>query len=155
MQGNFTEKAREAITKAQQYAVHLGHNYVGTEHILLGLVGVKDSVASKAIEAQGVTEEAITEKIEELVGINNGGGYYPQDFTPRSKRVIDMSVQESIKMGTGYVGTEHILLALMQEQDSIAVRILASLGVNGQKLYEDVMLYENGRRKQIRPHRRP
>ena len=67
MQGNFTEKAREAITKAQQYAVHLGHNYVGTEHILLGLVGVKDSVASKAIEAQGVSEEAITEKIEELV----------------------------------------------------------------------------------------
>ena len=139
MQGNFTEKAREAITKAQQYAVHLGHNYVGTEHILLGLVGVKDSVASKAIEAQGVSEEAITEKIEELVGVNNGGGYYPQDFTPRSKRVIDMSVQEAIKMGTGYVGTEHILLALMQEQDSIAVKILASLGVNGQKLYEDIM----------------
>ena len=77
MQGNFTEKAREAITKAQQYAVHLGHNYVGTEHILLGLAGVKDSVASKAIEAQGVTEEAIIEKIEELVGVNNGGGYYP------------------------------------------------------------------------------
>lgn len=139
MQGNFTEKAREAIAKAQQYAVHLGHNYVGTEHMLLGLVGVKDSVASKAIEAQGVSEEAIIEKIEELVGINNGGGYYPQDYTPRSKRVIQMSVQEAIKMGTGYVGTEHILLALMQESDSVAVRILASLGVNGQKLYEDIM----------------
>lgn len=139
MQGNFTEKAREAIAKAQQYAVHLGHNYVGTEHILLGLVGVKDSVASKAIEAQGVNEESIIEKIEELVGINNGSGYYPQDYTPRSKRVIEMSVQESIKMGTGYVGTEHILLALIQETDSIAVRILSSLGVNGQKLYEDIM----------------
>ncbi len=139
MQGNFTEKAKEAIRKAQQYAVHLGHNYVGTEHLLLGLVGVKDSVASKAIEAQGITEDAITEKIDELVGLNNGGGYYPQDYTPRSKRVIDMSVQEAIKMGTGYVGTEHILLALIQENDSIAVRILASLGVNGQKLYEDIM----------------
>ncbi len=139
MQGNFTEKAREAIAKAQQYAVHLGHNYVGTEHILLGLVGVKDSVASKAIEAQGVNEESIIEKIEELVGINNSSGYYPQDYTPRSKRVIEMSVQESIKMGTGYVGTEHILLALIQETDSIAVRILSSLGVNGQKLYEDIM----------------
>lgn len=139
MQGNFTEKAREAIAKAQQYAVHLGHNYVGTEHILLGLVGVKDSVASKSIEAQGVNEEAIVEKIEELVGINNGAGYYPQDYTPRSKRVIEMSVQESIKMGTGYVGTEHILLALIQETDSIAVRILSLLGVNGQKLYEDIM----------------
>jgi len=139
MQGNFTEKAREAIAKAQQYAVHLGHNYVGTEHILLGLVGVKDSVASKAVEAQGVNEEAIIEKIEEFVGVNNSGGYYPQDYTPRSKRVIDMSVQESIKMGTGYVGTEHILLALIQETDSIAVRILSSLGVNGQKLYEDIM----------------
>ena len=139
MQGNFTEKAKEAIRKAQQYAVHLGHNYVGTEHLLLGLVGVKDSVASKAIEAQGITEDAITEKIDELVGLNNGGGYYPQDYTPRSKRVIDMSVQEAINMGTGYVGTEHILLALIQENDSIAVRILASLGVNGQKLYEDIM----------------
>ena len=139
MQGNFTEKAKEAIRKAQQYAVHLGHNYVGTEHLLLGLVGVKDSVASKAIEAQGITEDAITEKIDELVGLNHGGGYYPQDYTPRSKRVIDMSVQEAIKMGTGYVGTEHILLALIQENDSIAVRILASLGVNGQKLYEDIM----------------
>ena len=139
MQGNFTEKAKEAIRKAQQYAVHLGHNYVGTEHLLLGLVGVKDSVASKAIEAQGITEDAITEKIDELVGLNNGGGYYPQDYTPRSKRVTDMSVQEAIKMGTGYVGTEHILLALIQENDSIAVRILASLGVNGQKLYEDIM----------------
>lgn len=139
MQGNFTEKAREAIARAQQYAVHLGHNYVGTEHILLGLVGVKDSVASKAIEAQGVNEEAIAEKIEELIGVNNGGGYYPQDYTPRSKRVIEMSVQEAIKMGTGYVGTEHILLALIQETDSIAVRILSALGVNGQKLYEDIM----------------
>lgn len=139
MQGNFTEKAKEAIAKAQQYAVHLGHNYVGTEHILLGLIGVKDSVASKAIEAQGVNEEAVEEKIEELVGINNSGGYYPQDYTPRSKRVIEMSVQEAIKMGTGYVGTEHILLALIQETDSIAVRILSSLGVNGQKLYEDIM----------------
>ena len=105
MQDNFTEKAREAITKAQQYAVRLGHNYVGTEHILLGLVGVKDSVAAKAIEAQGVSEQAVIEKIEQLVGVNNGGGYYPQDFTPRSKRVIDMSVQEAIKMGTGYAGT--------------------------------------------------
>ena len=139
MQDNFTEKAREAITKAQQYAVRLGHNYVGTEHILLGLVGVKDSVAAKAIEAQGVSEQAVIEKIEQLVGVNNGGGYYPQDFTPRSKRVIDMSVQEAIKMGTGYVGTEHILLALMQEQDSVAVRILETLGVSGQKLYEDIM----------------
>lgn len=139
MQGNFTEKAREAISKAQQYAVKLGHNYVGTEHILLGLVGVKESVASKAIEAQGVNEEAIIEQIGKLVGINTSGGYYPQDYTPRSKRVIDYSVQEAIKMGTGYVGTEHILLALIQEQDSVAVRILASLGVNGQKLYEDIM----------------
>ena len=74
--------------QAQQYAVHLGHNYVGTEHILLGLAGVKDSVASKAIEAQGVTEEAIIEKIEELVGVNNGGGYYPQDFTPGQRELL-------------------------------------------------------------------
>lgn len=139
MQGRFTEKANEVIKKSQEAAVRLGHNYVGTEHILLGLAEVVDSVAAKAIEGQGVSIEDIIEKIEGLVGTHNNGGHLPQDFTPRSKRVFDLSVQEALKMGTGYVGTEHILLALMHEQDSIAVKILILMGVNPQRLYEDIM----------------
>lgn len=139
MQGKFTEKARQVLNKAQESAIALGHNYVGTEHILLGLMSVTDSVAAKAIEGQGITIEQVVEKIESLIGTNNGNGYGLQDFTPRSKRVVDLSVQEAMKMGTGYVGTEHILLALMEQQDCIAVKILVSLGVSPQRLYEDIL----------------
>ncbi len=139
MQGKFTQKAKEVLENAQQAALSLGHSYVGTEHILLGLLSVTDCVASRAIEAQGVNREDVIDKIEEMVGIHNGGGYMPSDYTPRSKRVIELSVSEALKMGTGYVGTEHILLALLNEQDSIAVKILETLGVNTQRLYEDIM----------------
>lgn len=138
MQGKFTEKAQEVIKKAQEAAIELGHNYVGTEHILLGLTEVSDGVAAKAIESQGITAEDVIHKIETLVGTANSGSM-PQDFTPRTKRVIDLSIQEALKMGTGYVGTEHILLALMHEVDCIAVKILVLLGVNSQRLYEDIM----------------
>ena len=139
MQGRFTEKAQMVWKQAQEAAVELGHNYIGTEHILLGLSEVTDGVAAKALESQGVTEEMIMEKIDALVGTQNGGGFGPQDYTPRAKRIIQLSVQEAMNMGTGYVGTEHILLALLNEQDCIAVKILAILGVNPQRLYEDIM----------------
>ncbi|HCT64624.1 MAG TPA: ATP-dependent Clp protease ATP-binding subunit ClpC [Lachnospiraceae bacterium] len=137
MQGKFTEKAQEVIRKAQNSAVALGHNYVGTEHILLGLSAVEDSVSAKAIESQGIREADITEKIEELIGASGGGSL--QGYTPRVKRILDGSVQEALTMGTGYVGTEHILIALLGESDCIAVKILQALGVNLQRLYEDIM----------------
>ncbi|MGE4213570.1 MAG: ATP-dependent Clp protease ATP-binding subunit [Anaerotignaceae bacterium] len=137
MEGKFTEKAHEAIRKAQHGAVALGHNYVGTEHILLGLSAVADSVSAKAIESQGISETDITEKIEELIGISSGGSL--QGYTPRVKRILDGAVQEALTMGTGYVGTEHILIALLGESDCIAVKILQSLGVNLQRMYEDIM----------------
>lgn len=139
MQGKFTQKAKEVIEYAQESAVNLGHNYVGTEHLLLGLSGVSESVAAKALEAQGVGVENIEEKIEEMVGPSSGTKSQPIDFTPRTKRVLEASLSEAVKMGTGYIGTEHLLLALLREPESIAVRILASLNVNPQKLYEDIM----------------
>ena len=138
MEGKFTEKAQQVIRKAQHGAVALGHNYVGTEHILLGLSAVPDSVSAKAIESQGISETDITEKIEELIGISSGGGGL-QGYTPRVKRILDRAVQEALSMGTGYVGTEHILIALLGESDCIAVKLLQSLGVNLQRLYEDIM----------------
>jgi ATP-dependent Clp protease ATP-binding subunit ClpC len=139
MQGKFTQKAQEAIQKAQETALEFGYKYVGTEHILLGLTLVKDSVAAKALESQGVTAKNVMEKMSALIGAK-AVGFIPQDFTPRAKRVVEFSVQEAYHMGTGYVGTEHLLLALMHETDSIAVKILVLMGVNAQRLYEDIMI---------------
>ena len=138
MQGKFTQKAREVIEYAQQAAAELGHGYVGTEHLLLALRHIDESVASKALEGQGVTKDAIVSRIGQMVGISDSLGV-PQDFTPRTKRVIELSLQEAIKMGTGYIGTEHLLLALLREKDSVAVKILESLNVNVQKLSEEIL----------------
>ena len=140
MQGKFTEKARKVIENAQNFAAELRHNYVGTEHLLLGLMSVSEGVAAKALDAQGVTEAAISDKMTELAGEGGQVAFAPQDFTPRTKRVLEASMQESLRMGTGYIGTEHMLLALLRESDNVAVQILRQLNVNIQKLYDEIML---------------
>jgi ATP-dependent Clp protease ATP-binding subunit ClpC len=139
MQGKFTEKAKAAIESAQSAAVEMGHNYVGTEHLLLGLLSVHDGIAAKALEEQGVSDDDVVDKIDELIGSQNTGINMPRDFTPRSKRILEISFQEAVKMGTGYIGTEHLLIALLRDPDSIAVKVLTTLSVNIQKLYEDIM----------------
>ncbi|MCL2362664.1 MAG: ATP-dependent Clp protease ATP-binding subunit [Defluviitaleaceae bacterium] len=138
MNSPFTEKARQAIQNAQEVAVALGHSYVGTEHLLLGLAKVEDSVAAKALEAQGVKADGIEKQIKETgsQGKSTGG---PADFTPRTKRIFEVSKQEATRMHVSYVGTEHLLIAILKEQDSIATRMLTSLGCNIQKLYDDMM----------------
>ncbi len=138
MQGKFTERARMAIENAQKSAANLGHQGVGTEHLLLGLALVEDGVAAKALSAQNVTARDIEEKISEFLGEsqNNTGVL---DFTPRTKRVLEMSAQEALRMGAGYIGTEHLLLASLREQDSVAFRILVALNVNLKRLYDDIM----------------
>jgi len=143
MSSPFTEKARQAIQNAQETAVALGHSYVGTEHLLLGLAQVPDCVAAKALEAQNVTAEGIEKKIQEVgnQGKSTGG---PADFTPRTKRIFEISKQEAQRMHVSYVGTEHMLIAILKEQDSIATRILSALGCNIQKLYDDMMQMLSG-----------
>ncbi len=138
MMAKFTERAKRAIEEAQQAAMDFGHKYVGTEHLLLGLLRVSDGVAAKALETQGVTEDKITDKI---VNTNNGTdfGSVRADFTPRTKRVIEMSLQEALKMGTGYVGTEHLLLAILRETDCIAVKLLLQINANTQRIYDEIM----------------
>ena len=138
MQGNFTNKAQEVLKRAQEAALKLGNKYVGTEHILLGLTLVSDSVAAKALESQGITYHQVMDKIQSMTG-GTSAYYIPADFTPRAKRVVESSVQEAFRMGTGYVGTEHILIALIRENDNIAVRIMVSLDLNLQRLYDDIM----------------
>ena len=138
MQGKFTNKAQEVLKRAQEAALKLGNKYVGTEHILLGLTLVSDSVAAKALESQGITYHQVMHKIQSMTG-GTSAYYIPADFTPRAKRVVESSVQEAFRMGTGYVGTEHILIALIRENDNIAVRIMVSLDLNLQRLYDDIM----------------
>lgn len=139
MQGRYTRKAQEVLTRAQEAALKLGNKYVGTEHILLGLTLTQESVAAKALEGQGVTYHQVMDQIASM-NKDVKAFYLPADFTPRAKLVVESSIREAVRMNTGYVGTEHILIALIRESDNIAVKILLSLGVNLQRLYEDIML---------------
>ena len=150
MQGKFTEKAREAIQHAQTAAEAMGTNYIGTEHLLLGLLHVTESVSAKALEMQGVTEAAAEHKIREVLAKAGALNKVqePQDYTPRTprtKRIVELSVAEAQRLSAGYIGTEHLLIALLRESDCLGVQILAAMGVNPQKTYEDIlnMLGEN------------
>lgn len=139
MASNFTEKANQAIVGAAEAALRLGHDYVGTEHLLLGLSKVEGSVASKALILQNATEGEILKVILETAG---AGDYPPdgkRDYTPRVKKILEQCADEARKMGVSYVGTEHILLSLIKETDCVAVGILAALNVNGQRLHNDIM----------------
>lgn len=139
-QGRFTERAEKAIMLAQQSAAELGHNYVGTEHLLLGLIREGGGIAARVLQSQGVTEEKVIDEIEELIG---RGDYQlpqpPTGFTPRTKRVFEIAFMEARRLGSTYISTEHILLAIMREGESVAVRILMDLGVDPQKLFEEIM----------------
>ncbi len=146
MAANFTKKAYQVIQSAIELAGKMGHNYIGTEHILLGLAHINDSVAGKALEMQGVTENEIKNKITEMVGVDNTKAVKltENDFTPRTKKTIQKCYEVAYSMGTNYIGTEHILIALISENDilsgqSYAIRILSALGVNPQKLIDDIM----------------
>jgi len=152
MKSPFTEKAQKAIQNSRDVAAALGHSYVGTEHLLLGLAKVEDGVAAKALESQGVTAPDIEKQIKEVgsQGKSSGG---PADFTPRTKRIFEISKQEAMRMHVNYVGTEHLLIAILKEQDSIATRILAALGCNIQKLFDDMMqMLSGGNTMQAGPH---
>lgn len=138
----FTEKARQAIQNSRDAAQQLGHSYVGTEHLLLGLARVTDSVAAKALEMQNVTAAGIEKELENTTsaaGTPTMGGSEPQDLTPRTKRIFEQSQQEAMRMKTNYVGTEHLLVAMLKETESIANTILGALGVNVQKMFDDIM----------------
>ena len=136
----FTKRAEKAIEIANQIAIDFGHNYIGTEHLLYGLLKEGSGVASKVLENQGITPEQVEEQIDLLVGKNE----QVEDnsvigFTPRTKRVIENAFREAKKLGTDFIGTEHLLIGIMREGDSVAVRIMLDLNVNPQKLYNEII----------------
>ena len=136
----FTARAEKAIEIANEAALELGHNYIGTEHLLYGLAKEGTGVASKVIENQDVTADDILQEIEMLIGtgepLTQGES---MGFTPRSKRVIENAFVEARKLGSEFIGTEHILIGIMREGDSVAVRIMMDLDIDPRKLYNEIM----------------
>ena len=139
MMYQFTNRAQKALELANEIAIELGHNYIGTEHLLYGLVKEGTGVASRVLTQQGVTPEDIVQKIEELIGRNENANIEEIGFTPRTKGVIENAFIESRKNGSQYIGTEHLLYGIMREGDSVAVRIMMDLGVNSQILYNHLI----------------
>lgn len=138
----FTKRAEKAIEIANDIAGTLGHNYIGTEHLLYGLVKEGAGIASKVLENQGVTPEKVMIEIENLIGVNEEGSSAISNaigFTPRTKRVIETAFREAKKQGNDYIGTEHLLIGIMKEGDSVAVRIMLDLSVEPQKLYNEII----------------
>ena len=138
MMYSFTNRAKKAIDIANEVAMELGHNYIGTEHILYGLVKEGSGVAAKVLESQEIESDAIIDQIVELIG-NESPITETLGFTPRSKRVIENAFIEARKLGYNYIGTEHMLMGILREGDSIATRILIELNVNIPKLYNEII----------------
>ncbi|ALC83305.1 MULTISPECIES: ATP-dependent protease ATP-binding subunit ClpC [Bacillus] len=138
MFGRFTERAQKVLALAQEEALRLGHNNIGTEHILLGLVREGEGIAAKALQALGLGSEKIQKEVEGLIG---RGQEISQTihYTPRAKKVIELSMDEARKLGHSYVGTEHILLGLIREGEGVAARVLNNLGVSLNKARQQVL----------------
>lgn len=134
-----TEKAKEALNYAAEAALEMGQNYVGTEHLLVGLIRESDGVAGKILEANEISDEQVIEKINALIGTGEPISGITPEATPRTKRVIQNSYVEARRMGHSYVGTEHLLIAVLRESESIAVKILLELGISPQKLYNEIL----------------
>ncbi|GGE56751.1 negative regulator of genetic competence ClpC/MecB [Pullulanibacillus camelliae] len=138
MFGRFTERAQKVLALAQEEAMRLGHNNVGTEHILLGLVREGEGIAAKALKALNLNPEKIQKEVESLIG-KGSDTQQPPHYTPRAKRVIELSMDEARKIGHSYVGTEHILLGLIREGEGVAARVLNNLGVSLNKARQQVL----------------
>ena len=135
-QNRFTERAQQALAKAQEAAGSFGHSYIGSEHLLLGLLREGGGPAAKALAAAGVTDDALVKQIEDLSGRGTPDASAPQGMTPRTKRIIELSIRAAAQMGSGYVGTEHLLLGILNEGQNVALTALANLKVTPQMLVE-------------------
>jgi ATP-dependent Clp protease ATP-binding subunit ClpA len=142
----FTDRARRVVVLAQEEARMLNHNYIGTEHILLGLAHEGEGVAAKALEGLGIHLEAVRQQVEQIIGKGQQApsGHIP--FTPRAKKVLELSLRESLQLGHDYIGTEHILLGLIREGDGVAAQVLVRLGADLNRVRAEVIKLVHGGR---------
>jgi ATP-dependent Clp protease ATP-binding subunit ClpA len=136
----FTDRARRVVPLAQEEAKRLDHNYIGTEHILLGLIREGEGVGAKALESLGISLDAVRQQVEEIIGRGQQApaGHIP--FTPRAKKVLELSLREALQLGHNYIGTEHILLGLIREGDGVAAQVLIRLGADLNRVRQQVIL---------------
>ena len=131
----FTERAQEAIRLSQEAAAELGHAYVGSEHLLIGLLREREGAAAQAMKRAGITEEALIARVTETVGRGEPGNIPPQGLTPRTKRIIEIAMAEAGRLGHGFVGTEHLLMGLLHESDCVGTRLLLASGADIARMY--------------------
>ncbi|OPZ77662.1 MAG: ATP-dependent Clp protease ATP-binding subunit ClpC1 [Actinobacteria bacterium ADurb.Bin444] len=145
----FTERARQVVVLAQEEARDLKHNYIGTEHLLLGLLREGDGVAARVLSALDVSLEDVRGTIMRIVGEGEHESQGQIPFTPRAKKVLELALREALSLGHNYIGTEHILLGLVRESEGVAARVLADLEADADRIRQEVMRVLSG------PSRRP
>jgi ATP-dependent Clp protease ATP-binding subunit ClpA len=146
----FTERARQVVVLAQDEARHLKHNYIGTEHLLLGLLREEEGLAARVLESLHITLEEVRAQVERVVGRGDEplvSGQIP--FTPRAKKVLELALREAMSLGRNYIGTEHILLGIVRENEGVAARILLDFDADAEKIRNEVIRLLSG------PGRRP
>ena len=141
----FTERARRVVVLAQDEARMLNHDWIGTEHLLLGLIGEGDGVAARALESLGISLEAVRQQVEEIIGQGEQAPPEHMPFTPRAKKVLELAFREARALGHDYIGTEHILLGLIRESDGVAAQVLVRLGADLNRAREQVIELLQGR----------
>src|SRR4029453_5445816 len=140
----FTDRARRVVVLAQEEARMLNHNYIGTEHILLGLVRERDGVAGIALVSLDISLDAVRQQVEEIIGKGQAAptGHIP--FTPRAKKVLELSLREALQLGHNYIGTQHILLGLIREGEGVAAQVLQKLGADLNRVRQTVIQILSG-----------
>ena len=147
----FTERARQVVVLAQDEARALRHNYIGTEHLLLGLLREQEGIATRVLGALGIELEAVRAQVREIVGEGDEfvSGQVP--FTPRAKKVLELALREAMSLGHGYIGTEHVLLGLARENSGVASRILLDAGVDADRIRNEVVTLLGGGKQVVPP----
>src|SRR5690625_6311472 len=140
----FTDRARRVVVLAQEEARMLNHNYIGTEHILLGLIHEGEGVAAKSLESLGISLEGVRSQVEEIIGQSQQAPTWHIPFTPRAKKVLELSLREALQLGHNYIGTEHILLGLIREGEGVAAQVLVKLGADLTRVRQQVIQLLSG-----------
>jgi ATP-dependent Clp protease ATP-binding subunit ClpC len=147
----FTERARQVVVLAQDEARGLKHNYIGTEHLLLGLLREEEGLAARVLETLDVTLEGTRAQVAAIIGQGEEVATGQIPFTPRAKKVLELSLREALSLGHNFIGTEHLLLGLVRENQGVASRILLDFGVDAEKIRSQLIQMLGGRPGEVRP----
>jgi ATP-dependent Clp protease ATP-binding subunit ClpA len=140
----FTDRARRVLTLAKEEARLLNHSFIGTEHILLGVIGEGEGVGAQALRSLGVSQSDVRHKVQDIVGMSSGPPTESPPFTPRAKKVLELSLREAHQLGHHHIGTEHILLGLVREGEGVAAAVLVGLGAGLSRVRQEVITIISG-----------